>query len=105
MEHLTIGQSVRIWLANASQHQTSRAREDQFESVNTGCHLPALSSQQLTGITKSVNPVDAIRPKMSDHPSPEKIGSIVIGRLDKKAAPAVIRIGLYFPVKHTRQKK
>jgi hypothetical protein len=64
-----------------------------------------LSSQQLTGITKSVNPVDAIRPKMSDHPSPEKIGSIVIGRLDKKAAPAVIRIGLYFPVKHTRQKK
>jgi hypothetical protein len=42
---------------------------------------------------------------MSDHPSPEKIGSIVIGRLDNRAAPAVIRIGSYFAVIHIRRKK
>ena len=51
------------------------------------------SSQYVTGITKSVKIVDARSPKISDHASPEKIGSRVIGQAPRAVVAAVSMIG------------
>ena len=51
------------------------------------------SNQSVAGMTNNVKMVEATRPKISDQPRPEKIGSSKIGIAYSMAAQAVSRIG------------